>query len=242
VFVAVANNLIVTNSLTIQPEVRTRVLLTLPMESFTIGHTIVISRGLLDVLPDEASLAMVIGHELSHISLGHRLDTTLAFNDKLFFNDENTMTQLDFSHDAEEEDAADKRGMELLANAPYKDKLQSSALFLKVLQARAPDLKNLIRSHLGNNLTDGKSTVRMAALLQSAPQLEMRKTDQIAALPLGARIKMDPWTSRIELVKTKPVALTSASEKMPFEVTPFFPYLTRITNPGAEKMALAPAK
>ena len=238
----VANNLIVTNSLTIQPEVRTRVLLTLPMESFTIGHTIVISRGLLDVLPDEASLAMVIGHELSHISLGHRLDTTLAFNDKLFFNDENTMTQLDFSHDAVEEDAADKRAMELLANSPYKDKLQSSALFLKVLQARAPDLKNLIRSHLGNNLTDGKSTVRMAALLQSAPQLEMRKTDQIAALPLGARVKMDPWTSRIELVKTKPVALTSASEKMPFEVTPFFPYLTRITNPGAEKMALAPAK
>ena len=238
----VANNLIVTNNLTIQPEVRTRVLLTLPMESFTIGHTIVLSRGLLDVLPDEASLAMVIGHELSHISLGHRLDTTLAFNDKMFFNDENTMTQLDFSHDAVEEDAADKRALEMLASSPYKDKLESSALFLKVLQARSPDLKNLIRSHLGNNLTDGKSMVRMASLLQSAPQLEMRKTDQIAALPLGARIKLDPWSSRIEMVKTKPVALTSASEKMPFEVTPFFPYLTRITNRGAEKMALAPAK
>ncbi len=238
----VANNLIVTNNLNLQPEVRTRVLLTLPLESFTIGHTIVLSRGLLDVLPDEASLAMVIGHELSHIALGHRLDTTLAFNDKLFFRDENTMSQLDFAHGPVEEDAADKKAMELLANSPYKDKLESSALFLKVLQARAPDLKNLIRSHLGNNLTDGKSSVRMAALLQSAPQLEMRKTDQIAALPLGARIKLDPWSSRIELVKTKPVALTSASEKMPFEVTPFFPYLTRITNPGAEKMALAPSK
>jgi hypothetical protein len=238
----VANNLIVTNNLNIQPDVRTRVLLTLPLESFTIGHTIVLSRGLLDVLPDEASLAMVIGHELSHITLGHRLDTTLAFNDKMFFNDENTMSRLDFSHSPSEEDAADKRAMELLANSPYKDKLQSSALFLKALQERAPDLKSLIRSHLGNNLTDGKSTVRMAALLQSAPQLDMRKTDQIAALPLGARVKLDPWTSRIELVKTKPVALTSAREKMPFEVTPFFPYLTRINSPATEKMALAPAK
>ncbi len=238
----VANNLIVTNNLNIQPEVRTRVLLTMPLESFTIGHTIVLSRGLLDVLPDEASLAMVIGHELSHIELGHSLDTTLAFNDKLFFRDESTMTQLDFSQNPAEEDSADTKAMELLANSPYKDKLGSSSLFLKVLQARAPDLKNLIHSHLGNNLTDGKSTVRMAALLQSAPQLEMRKTDQIAALPLGARIKLDPWSSRIELVKTKPVALTSAREKMPFEVTPFFPYLTRITNPGAEKIALAPAK
>ena len=45
----VANNLIVTNNLNIQPDVRTRVLLTLPLESFTIGHTIVLSRGLLDV-------------------------------------------------------------------------------------------------------------------------------------------------------------------------------------------------
>ncbi len=239
----VANNLIVTNNLNIQPEVRTRVMLTLPLESFTIGHTIVVSRGLLDVLPDEASLAMVIAHELSHISLGHRLDTTLAFNDKMFFSDENTLEKFDFSRDPAEETAADKQAMQLLGSSPYKDKLESSALFLKVLQARAPELKNLIRSHLGNNLADVKSsTVRMGELLTAAPQLEMRRTDQIAALPLGARVKLDPWTSRIELVKTKPVSLTSAREKMPFEVTPFFPYLTRMNNPGAEKMALAPAK
>jgi hypothetical protein len=44
-------------------------------------------------------------------------------------------------------------------------------------------------------------------------------------------------------LKTKPVALTSADEKMPFEVTPFFPFLTRFPNPGAEKVALTtPAK
>src|SRR5262249_24345592 len=71
----VATNREVTNSLDIQPEVRARVLLTSPLESFTIGHTIVLSRGLIDVLPDEASLAMIIAHELAHISLGHRLDT-----------------------------------------------------------------------------------------------------------------------------------------------------------------------
>ena len=78
----VVNNLIFTNNLNIQPEVRTRVLLTTPLESFTIGHTIVLSRGLLDVLPDEPSLAMVLAHELAHIALGHRLDTKLAFNDR----------------------------------------------------------------------------------------------------------------------------------------------------------------
>src|SRR6266568_2972551 len=60
----VVNNLIITNKLEIVPDVRCRVLLTTPLESFTIGHTIVVSRGLLDVLPDEASLAMMLAHEL----------------------------------------------------------------------------------------------------------------------------------------------------------------------------------
>jgi len=36
----------------------------------------------------------------------------------------------------------------------------------------------------------------------------------------------------VELIKTAPVAITSARDKMPFEVTPFFPRLTRITAGG----------
>ena len=96
VLTTVVNNLIVTNNLDIQPEVRARVLLTSPLESFTIGHTIVVSRGLLDVLPDEASLAMVLARELSHIALGHQLDTKFAFNDRMFFADEDTFSTMDF--------------------------------------------------------------------------------------------------------------------------------------------------
>ena len=238
----VVNNLVVTNNLEIQPEVRTRVLLTSPLESFTIGHTIVVSRGLLDVLPDEASLAMVMAHELSHIALGHRLDTKLAFNDRMFFSDQETFERMDFGRSASDEDAADKKALELLTNSPYKDKLSNAGLFLKALQDRAPELKHLIRPHLGNSLANGKS-LRMSALLNSAPKLDVRKTDQIAALPLGGRIKLDPWSNHIELVKTKPVAILSPQEKMPFEVTPFFPYLMRLSASGPDKVALtAPVK
>jgi len=43
---------------------------------------------------------------------------------------------------------------------------------------------------------------------------------------------------QVELAKAKPVALTSAKEKIPFEITPFFPYLTRISIPGSDKVAL----
>ena len=55
----------------------------------------------------------------------------------------------------------------------------------------------------------------------------MNKLDQIAALPLGGRVKMNGWSNRVELIKSQPVAITSARDKMMFEVTPFFPRLTR---------------
>jgi hypothetical protein len=236
VLTTVVNNLIVTNNLDIQPDVRARVLLTSPLESFTIGHTIVVSRGLLDVLPDEASLAMILARELSHIVLGHQMDTKYAFNDRMFFADEDTFSNFTFKRSNAEEDEADKKAIELLTNSPYKDKLGNAGLFLKALQARAPDLKNLIRARLGEGLVSGK-TLRMSALLNSAPQLDERKKDQIAALPLGGRIKVDPWSNEAVMAKTKPVALLSAREKMPFEVTPVFPYLTRIPTNAADKVA-----
>jgi hypothetical protein len=213
------------------------VLLTAPLESFTVGHTIVMSRGLLDVLPDEASLAMVLAHELSHIVLGHHFDTKLAFNDKLFFPDEDSFKRLDFKHSSAEEESADTKALELLKNSPYKDKLGNAGLFLKALQEKAPDLPHLIRPHLGNSFAGGKN-VRMADLLASAPALDEKRLDQIAALPLGGRIKVDPWTDQAELSKAKPVALTSAREKMEFEITPVFPYLVRLSAGGADKVAL----
>ena len=237
ILATVVNNLLVTNNIDLQGDIHCRVLLTAPLESFTIGHTIVVSRGLLDVLPDEASLAMVLAHELSHIVLGHHFDTKLAFNDKLFFPDEESFQRLDFKRSPAEEEAADTKALELLKNSPYKDKLGNAGLFLKALQEKAPELTHLIRPHLGNSFAGNKGT-RMSGLLAAAPALDEKRLDQIAALPLGGRIKVDPWTDQAELSKAKPVALTSAREKMEFEITPFFPYLTRLSTAGTEKVAL----
>src|ERR1022692_2370745 len=241
VLMTVVNNVMVTNNLDIQPEVHCRVLLTTPLESFTIGHTIVMSRGMIDVLPDEAALAMILTHELAHIVLGHHLNTKLAFNDRMFFPDERTFERMDFARDKGEEEAADKKAVELLNSSPYKDKLGNAGLFLKAVQARAPALKNLIRAHLGDSLLNGDAT-RMSSLMTTSPQFDPKKTDQVAALPLGGRVKVDPWNNQLELIKTKPVAITTAAEKMPFEVTPFFPFLTRFGTAAPGKTAPVPEK
>ncbi len=237
----VVNNMMVTNNLDIQPEVHCRVLMTTPLESFTIGHTIVVSRGMIDVLPDEASLAMILTHELAHIALGHQLNTKLAFNDRMFFPDERTFQRMDFARDRAEEEAADKKAIELLNNSPYKDKLSNAGLFLKAVQARAPQLKNLIRAHLGESLLNGDAT-RMSSLMTGSPEFNLKKLDQVAALPLGGRVRVNPWNNQLELIKTKPVAVTTAAEKMPFEVTPFFLFLTRLDSSAPDKTVPVPEK
>jgi hypothetical protein len=79
-------------------------------------------------------------------------------------------------------------------------------------------------------------------LISTAPDLKPDKLDQISALPIGARIKLDPWSDHVELVKSKPVPLYSAREKMPFEVTPFMPFLTRYQKPGSTPTAADPSK
>ena len=229
----VVNNLQITNNIELPRPVRTRVMLTSPLETFSVGNTIIVSRGLIDVLPDEASLAMVLSHELSHIVLGHNLGSKFAFNDRMLFTDESTYQNFGFRHVPEEEIAADKKAMDMLKSSPYSQKLDTAALFLKVLALRGPQLSALLTAHLGNNFTDNKGGVaRMATLMNSGPALDPNKLDQIAALPLGGRVKLNAWDDKVELIKTAPVAITSARDKMPFEVTPFFPRLTRINGGG----------
>jgi hypothetical protein len=223
----VVNNLEVTNNIDLPRPVRTRVLLTSPLETFSVGNTIVISRGLVDVLPDEASLAAVLSHELAHIVLGHNLGSKYAFNDRMLFSDDATYQNLGFKHIPEEEQAADKKAVELLKNSPYAQKLDNVGLFLKALQQRAPALGALLTTHLGNPIAEGGQVTRLTVLSTQGPALDNNKLDQIAALPLGGRVKINPWDDKAEMVKTAPVAITSARDKMPFEVTPFFPRLSR---------------
>ncbi len=237
----VVNNLEITNNIELPRPVRTRVLTTSPLETFSVGNTIVVSRGLIDVLPDEGSLAMVLSHELAHIVLGHNLGSQYAFNDRMLFSDEVTYQNLGFKHIPEEETAADKKAIEMLKASPYAQKLDSAGLFIKALQARAPQLSALLQAHLGNNIAENGTVTRLAQLATSAPALDWNKLDQIAALPLGGRVKLNPWDDKVEIVKSQPVAITSARDKMPFEVTPFYPRLTRYSTANATAATTAAA-
>lgn len=232
----VVNNLEVTNNLDIEPEIQCRVLLTTTLESFTMGHTIVLSRGLVDVLPDEASLATIIAHEMGHVILGHRMDSSYAFFDELLVDQKDAFHHFEFARTPEEEKAASDKAMQLLNNSPYKNQLGNARLFLTALQTRQKEIPNLISPHLGDSIP-AIATIQTP----NAPADSKANPQQIAALPIGGRVKLDPWSDRLALIKSKPVGIIAEREKMPFEVTPFMPYLVRYGADNTNKPANASA-
>lgn len=251
----VVNNLEVTNNLDIQPDVRCRVLMTSTLESFTIGHTIVLSRGLIDVLPDEVSLGAVMAHELGHVVLGHRIDSQFAFFSRVRFDDKDAFKHFDFARTPEEEEAARQKGIELLKNSPYKDKVSSAQVFLQAVQSRVKEIPNLISPHLGDRVSASQAMAPVAGQPGTdkdkdatsdkgagAPEAKVDK-NVIAALPLGGRIKMDPWNDQLRMLKSKPVGTVAEAENTPFQITPFMFYLTRVADnsPGPVMTTAAPA-
>jgi Peptidase family M48 len=221
----VVNNLEVTNNLDIQPEVRCRILMTSTLESFTIGHSIVLSRGLVDVLPDEASLAAILAHELGHIVLGHRMDSQFAFLSRVRFDEKDTFRHFDFARTPEEEQAAKEKGIELIRNSPYKDQSGTTQLFLQALKNRSKEIPNLISPHLGDRVSTNLTVA--AAVFSAQPSDAKPAANAIVALPLGGRIKLDPWNDQLRMLKSKPVGMLAEAEKSPFQITPFMFYLTR---------------
>jgi Peptidase family M48 len=231
----VVNNLEVTNNIDIDPDVRCRVMTTTTLESYTVGHTIVLSRGLIDVLPDEASLATIIAHELSHAVLGHRLDSSLAFFDQLLIEDKETFRHFGFARTVDEEKAANAKAIQILNNSPYKNQLANANLFLTAMAKREKEIPNLISPHLGDRVPV------IGDLRASMPSDQKPNAQMITALPIGGRVKLDPWNDRLELIKSKPVGTVAEREKMPFEVTPFMPYLTRYGSEPAKPIAASAA-
>jgi len=231
----VVNNLEVTNNIDVDPEVRCRVMMTSTLESFTVGHTIVLSRGLIDVLPDEASLATMIAHELGHVVLGHRLDSSYAFFDQLLIDDKETFRHFGFARTPDEERAANTRAMQILNNSPYKNQLGNAGLFLAALTTREKEIPNLISPHLGDR-------VPVIGDLRSSMPVDQKQNPQaIVALPIGGRVKLDSWNDKLDLIKSKPVGTVAEREKMPFEVTPFMPYLMRYGTETSKPIAASAA-
>jgi hypothetical protein len=237
----VTNNIVIGSKLALPDDIHCRVLLTTPLESISIGNTILLSKGLIDVLPSEEDLAAVLSFQLAHIVLGHHIDTRFAFNDRLLFPDEATFTRFNMNHSALDNAEAAKKAVELFNASVYHDKSASVGLFFQQLQASEKQLTFLLTPRLGDSLLKADGTPWLAGLTQGAPKLNPDDLTQIAALPLNSHLRIDPWDDKVYQLNVKPAPLLNARDKMPFQVTPLYYRLQRYQAPAVAAPAPAPA-
>jgi hypothetical protein len=223
----IVTNLAVPSNLTFTSPVHCRVLLTNTIETTTVGNTLLVSKGLIDAMPNEESIASVIALELAHITLGHHIDTRYAFNDRLLFPDESTFQRIEMFHSDHDNEAAVKKGMEYLQASMYKEQMPNAGLFWVQLADRGKELKQLNTPRLGDSLLRPDGTPWMTQLAQSATKLNWDDLSQTAALPLGSWLKTDPWDDRVHMLNTKRYAPMNARDKMPLELTPVYYRLQR---------------
>jgi hypothetical protein len=230
-------NLAVPNNLAFTDPVHCRLLLSDTVETTTVGNTILVSKGLIDTLPNEEAIASVIAMELAHIVMGHHIDTRYAFNDRLLFPDEASFQRIDMYHSDHDNTDAAKRAMQYLQASMYKDKLPTAGLYWEQLAERGKVLKALNTPKLGDSLLKKDGTPWMGELAHTAPKINWDDLAQTPALPIGSWLKTDPWDDKIHMLNAKRYAPMNPRDKMPLEVTPIYFKLQRY---DASKLNPAP--
>lgn len=129
----------------------------------TLGGHVMIYRGLMEKLPDENTLVMLLGHEIGHVKLRHPikalgkgvviglvLSTVLGqASDSIanFLTDTSMLTMLSFNREQEED--ADDEGLKVM-NAYYRH-VQSATELFEILkqedQKNALDIPRFLSSH-----------------------------------------------------------------------------------------------
>ncbi len=229
---ALANNILAYNNIVLGGPVRVRTLLTEPLESLSIGNTIVISKSLIDttavITQDGAqqagNLNAILAFQLAHIILGHKLDTKYAFNDRLLFPDNASFKRIPMHHTDAENEAAAKKAIELLQTKELVDSQRYFGLYLQNLQAEISGLRALNEPVIGDGLTRGErdSSFWLAALMPKADKLNVNNLKQQAAEPLSSFLRFDPWTDQVITLHTAFEPILSPSDRMAFEVSPVY--------------------
>jgi hypothetical protein len=210
VFETVVSNILATNQdVSYRWPIKVRVLLTEPLESFTIGDTIVLSKGLIDVIPDESALALILARELAHILLNHHIDTRFGYHDFFMRSEQEVLTDLTFERTPKEVGEADARAIELFAKSPYKQKLSTAALFVHEVTEACEKLPALFSPRFGNRLPGCGSPTPINRLEELAPE----GSKQVGALPLYARVDLDSWNNETNLLDPPQV-------EAPFQLIP----------------------
>jgi len=220
----VANRLLLVAAPPVDEPIRCRTLLVSSLDVIVVGRTLLISRGLIDSAVDEGCLSRVLAHFVGHLLANDSIDGTLAFADRLMRPDRDVLETLHQSYSAAQEEAADKTAVKLLNNSVYQGKLANSTLFFQAIADHSNRLPGLLPASFLTHLADRQQIMRFGIRVTRPPVPDPDNPDQLMARPLGSRVKVDSWSSNVELLPI-PSDPIGPGEKLMFAITPLRPYV-----------------
>ncbi len=214
------------NNLQTGEQVRCRILLTTRLEAFTADNTIFLSRGLIDVLPDTPSLALILAHQLAHNILGHpKIDTSLALPNYFWVSDAELLSTLRFQHTIEHENAADKEAMDIIEHSKYAKQMALATGAMQGLRFYGIKLHNLIQPQFGEHVADAGRSVEFSICTRTGELFDPERADQVVLLALGSRLIMNPWDGSLQASQPMLGPERKARERADLAVRPFEPFL-----------------
>jgi len=177
-----------------------RLLLTAPLELFHVRDTIVLSRGLLEMIPDAATLKGLLLYELAHVNVDASVKMPFEYTQSLF----TTFPSARFAglgipqnRESETKAAALLRG--ILEDNQYAPYLEKASMFLAQLRLIAPQIPNLTKSRFGPDLLEADLPVLDLHSTASFAQQSEKK----ATLTLRTRYFVDASTGELETINSQ---------------------------------------
>ncbi len=177
--------------------IRSRVFLTTPVELFSVDRTVLISRGLLNLVPDKLSLAGLMARQIAQIVLRQSQlpTTTAAVFDRQPASD---FPGLEFQYTSgDESERVGDKARELSQRSPYSDSTKLADTFLLELARRSPQIPSLSKSHFGPLLL-GRASLRTEA--SDAAGTGGRTSDEFV-LELRGEYGINSWQNEVVLLE-----------------------------------------
>jgi hypothetical protein len=175
------------------PDIKCRVLLTTPIEIFSIGHTIVLSRGLLNISPDESVIAVLLAREIANLMIdGTPIRSETLFRGSLFHESRmKSFEGLGIYESSQKDAAAWKSGLVLANRAGYSNGIGFTSFLFAQLVQHSKQIPNLVEARFGRNVLD---------IWKTAPVFETALGSSTVTRPLLLRGKyvIDSWTGGID--------------------------------------------
>ncbi|MGC2195994.1 MAG: M48 family metalloprotease [Terriglobales bacterium] len=183
------------------PGITCRVLLTTPVEVFSIDHTVLLSRGLLNIVPDKSTLAGLVAREIAHIVLGHSRQWSTAQSSVFDMHRTSDFPGLGLAHAADEEASASNLMRMLLKDTHYADSVAQVVGFLAGLAIHSSQTPHLTSPSFGPGLPEQAVVQAMAshAIADSA------RASKRLTLELRGEYGINSWENQIVALGTQPL-------------------------------------